>query len=683
MAGTKNTKDAGRAETFWEEPGPAGLNHLLVIAIDAYAHCPQLNNCVKDAREFIKVLTHRYQFQEENIITLFNEDATRPNIHARLKELKKKVKPEDNLTIYFSGHGETEDNVGYWVPVEAHPGREWEYFSTDEIKRRLDAINSFHTFVLVDACFSGALFATFKSVRPGYETKRSRWGLAASHSRERALDGTAGENSPFAATVLRQLRNSEQNLTIQELATEVINRVEQATEGRQTPVFKPLNVKGDDSGQYVFHLKANEAADWLTAQKAGTLAAYQAFLAKYPESNHSAEARREGEIERAWKEVKDSGSAAALEEFREKYPEHRYAGAAERVIRDLRKTEEPKTPSEPVGTASEPSFPIDKYFPWAAGLLVVIILIIGFSGGWFTGEGTPDESSGQDTTTQQTARPQVDPVEDKKPEEAPYQPPQIERSFRGDILTVTIQQGKGPYDLRLVRKGATVYQQKLDGPGAHRITLTDYREDPGTYTIQVEDAAGEKADRNIRIDAPKVVPPPPPAKTRTVTLGGQTYRTVRLNGLTWMAENLNYNLGEGSWCYDNDPANCGKTGRLYTWEAAKKACRAVGWRLPTDTEWREMAKQFGGADDDASDGGKAAYQALIEGGPSGFAAQRGGIRNSLGDFINLGVLGLYWSASERGADLAWRYYFSRNYGKLYRFYFGNKSVGLSCRCVQD
>ena len=90
---------------------------------------------MKDAREFIEVLAGKYQFDPENITTLFNAEATRPNIHTRFKKLKDQVGPEDSLVLYFSGHGETEDNVGYWVPVNARAGQEWEYFSTDEIKR--------------------------------------------------------------------------------------------------------------------------------------------------------------------------------------------------------------------------------------------------------------------------------------------------------------------------------------------------------------------------------------------------------------------------------------------------------------------------------------------------------------------------------------------------------------------
>ncbi len=91
-------------------------------------------------------------------------------------------------------------------------------------------------------------------------------------------------------------------------------------------------------------------------------------------------------------------------------------------------------------------------------------------------------------------------------------------------------------------------------------------------------------------------------KKGSVTLKGENYSTIQYSagGLTWMTKNLNYELPD-SWCYDNDPANCAEYGRLYTWEAAKKACQSLGngWRLPTDQEWRDLAKRFGGADDDA------------------------------------------------------------------------------------
>ncbi len=75
---------------------------------------------------------------------------------------------------------------------------------------------------------------------------------------------------------------------------------------------------------------------------------------------------------------------------------------------------------------------------------------------------------------------------------------------------------------------------------------------------------------------------------------------------------------------------------------------------------------------------------MIEGGNSGFSARLGGYRFSDGDFNSLGVYGLYWSATERGSGSAWSYkfLFYHNYGELDRGS-TSKSLGHSCRCVQD
>ena len=108
---------------------------------------------------------------------------------------------------------------------------------------------------------------------------------------------------------------------------------------------------------------------------------------------------------------------------------------------------------------------------------------------------------------------------------------------------------------------------------------------------------------------------------------GQVYRIVKIGNQTWMAENLNFAYpklkdADGnettdsiSYCYDNDPANCEKYGRLYSWAAAMdsvgifsedgvgcgsvKTCtvsepvRGVcpeGWHLSSHGEWNTLLK---------------------------------------------------------------------------------------------
>ncbi len=91
----------------------------------------------------------------------------------------------------------------------------------------------------------------------------------------------------------------------------------------------------------------------------------------------------------------------------------------------------------------------------------------------------------------------------------------------------------------------------------------------------------------------------------TDSRNGQKYRSVKIGGKAWMAENLNYQTGN-SWCYDNDNFNCKIYGRLYDWRTAKTACPA-GWHLPSSKEWDNLLQAVGGKkfapDDDGCDDG--------------------------------------------------------------------------------
>jgi len=155
-----------------------------------------------------------------------------------------------------------------------------------------------------------------------------------------------------------------------------------------------------------------------------------------------------------------------------------------------------------------------------------------------------------------------------------------------------------------------------------------------------------------------------------------------LDGEEWMLENLNVNIAQ-SYCYDDAEANCNRYGRLYTWQAAQRGCRSLGtgWRLPTDDEWRRMAKQYGGIDDESADSGRMAYRALLAGGSSGFNAVLGGGRDER-QFARLGAHGFYWTASENDSANAVFYNFAHGGLALHRQDQGEKWRAFSVRCIR-
>jgi uncharacterized protein (TIGR02145 family) len=167
--------------------------------------------------------------------------------------------------------------------------------------------------------------------------------------------------------------------------------------------------------------------------------------------------------------------------------------------------------------------------------------------------------------------------------------------------------------------------------------------------------------------------------------GGTTHASKRMaDGKEWTTANLNVNTAT-SYCYDDAERNCRQYGRLYTWESAQRACQSLGdgWRLPTDDEWRQMAKRYGGVIDDSADKGRAAFTALMSGGTSGFNAVLGGNRELDGKYARLEAHGLYWTASENNPATAALYNFGKGGQALNRHTQGQKQMAISARCVRD
>jgi hypothetical protein len=233
-------------------------NYLLVIGIDKYASWPSLNNAVSDAEDVKEILTTKYNFDPINVTILLNEEATRYNIYESLRKYIEKISPHDNLLIYYSGHGYFDKlmSEGYWVSVEAPANDVSAFIPNSQILKIIENINSQHTFLVADACFSGSLFASnSRGYTEHVEKYKSRWGLASGRL-EFVSDGSVGTNSPFTQSFIEFLiNNKETKVPVSDLVQYVKKKVAEVNE--QTPIGNPLKGVGDEGGEFVFYKRKN------------------------------------------------------------------------------------------------------------------------------------------------------------------------------------------------------------------------------------------------------------------------------------------------------------------------------------------------------------------------------------------------------------------------------------------
>lgn len=170
----------------------------------------------------------------------------------------------------------------------------------------------------------------------------------------------------------------------------------------------------------------------------------------------------------------------------------------------------------------------------------------------------------------------------------------------------------------------------------------------------------------------------------TDTRDGQTYKTIKIGTQTWLAENLNYDVGNSS-CYDNSASNCTAYGRLYDWETATSVC-PTGWHLPSDDEWTELINYLGG---EALAGGRMKETGTSywnspnsdASNSSGFSARPGG-RQLTNGYANINQAGYWWSSTESSSTSAYNRYLIYNGGSVTKTG-PDKGTGQSVCCVKD
>jgi hypothetical protein len=234
-------------------------NILLALGIDKYISnvWDDLNNAVFDTKETVKVLTERYSF-ELYPDPLYDEHATKENIYTAFNELKQYVGPDDNVIIFFAGHGQMNPQThrGYWVPHDG-TATPTTFIDNSVIKDFIEDIDAQHIWLISDSCFSGTFLSRTRGIKDEktyyrLDQQMSRW-MFASGGEERVADGVKGQHSPFSKYLIRYLENNDNIYTC---VTEIIKYVSilTANNSRQTPNGNFIENIGHDDGEMILIL---------------------------------------------------------------------------------------------------------------------------------------------------------------------------------------------------------------------------------------------------------------------------------------------------------------------------------------------------------------------------------------------------------------------------------------------
>jgi uncharacterized caspase-like protein len=218
-----------------------------------------LETPVTDARALKSALMSKYGFDPKYVLELYDREATREGIIKNLEYLTKAVRPEDNLLIFFAGHGKYDRVLqrGYWIPTDAEVGSTANYLANTDIQAFISAIGSRATLVVSDACFSGTIF---RDSPPKPKTERYFTEVSKLKARQALISGgnepvmdagVSNDHSIFAYYLLDRLRsNQDPYLTVSSLFERI--KLPVSNSSQQTPQCMPIFSAGDEGGEFVF-----------------------------------------------------------------------------------------------------------------------------------------------------------------------------------------------------------------------------------------------------------------------------------------------------------------------------------------------------------------------------------------------------------------------------------------------
>jgi hypothetical protein len=230
-----------------------GNYHALIIGNNSYHHLPLLKTAINDAQVVAQILQQDYNYHVEVLL-----DASRANILLALEKYRSLLTKDDNLLIYYAGHGwlDQKGDEGYWLPVDASENNPINWISTSSITTYLKAIEAKHIMIVADSCYSGKLSRGLHINRktPSYlsriSQKKARVVLTSGGLEPVADSGGKNNHSVFASAFIDVLNENQDIIDGTELFTKIRRPV--ILNSEQTPEYSDIYKAGHDGGDFIF-----------------------------------------------------------------------------------------------------------------------------------------------------------------------------------------------------------------------------------------------------------------------------------------------------------------------------------------------------------------------------------------------------------------------------------------------
>jgi len=230
-----------------------GKYYALLIGVNDYndESFVDLDRPLTDAIKLKKSLIKNYTFKEAQISLL--ENPTKELIKDEFERLAKKINKEDNLLIFYAGHGVWNDNskIGYWLPSNANSLETDNWLKNSTLIKYINGISSKHTLLISDACFSGSIFKTRSLGGTALVAYNKLYKLKSRKGMTSGTLKTVPDVSVFFEVLLKRL---EENKDKYLPAAKLFNNMRDAILNNSSNVPQYGNLTGldDEGGEFIF-----------------------------------------------------------------------------------------------------------------------------------------------------------------------------------------------------------------------------------------------------------------------------------------------------------------------------------------------------------------------------------------------------------------------------------------------